>query len=262
MKRKAFRGVLIIAMIVAIMASMMVPVFAKYVEYTSCIDLEPGVVVSGKNPTEWYSSSSGNYYTCLKGYKIIVPSSGYLTFNNYRYKSSVASFTLFKYQNSVLKHYTPYRECMMNTGTWSSSIPVAKGTYYIYPGLYDSTMNYKFKYTFTKQVSDTKNYCKAHATPLAAGTKKVINVLENYSYPRWYKINVSYKHALTITLEDMDKWVEMDPTITLQSASGKQISLDYISGNNYSSTIVSPGTYYICINTYFDYVCLYRLSWK
>ena len=262
MKRKTLKGVLLLAMVMAIMASMIIPVFANYIEYTSCPDLEPGTVVSGKNPTEWYSSTNGNYYTCYKGFKITVPSSGYITFYNYYYKSSSVWFDFYKYQNSILKGYAPYRSHLMETGTWSSSIPVSKGTYYVYPNYMDNQDKYKFKYTFTKQISDTKNYCRAYATSLAAGTKKVINVLDSYSYPRWYKINVTYKHALTITCENMMKEAGMAPDVDLISAAGNHISLNSISESQFGSTTVNPGTYYIYINPWYIGDSLCRLSWK
>ena len=244
----SLRRIVCVVMVAAILLIGCMPVYAA--DRVSASALAQRVNVKGIG----YTNST---YTV---YQVTVPSAGYITFRNNHYSTSPAVFRLYKKVNDVKNGTEEFRYLYMYKNQKTASIPVGKGTYYIYP---DNT--YDFRYTFTKATAVTKNYKVATALALNSNEPVIINSIEGYQKNRWYRFRLTKQSDLTVYFRDMmtiSKLARPHPVFTLYGPSSQKITYNKQSGFNYTFSKLPKGTYYIRVSPGKANVSLYQLKWQ
>ena len=141
-------------------------------------------------------------------------------------------------------------------------VVLPKGTYYL--AVREKT---KLKWTFTSMPNKT-NYCRGRAATLNRGKKTMIAFNYGYEYDKWYKIKITNRKKITISLKPMEDYYG-SIFFTLVNSRGIRVNSPQLSRYTYQTAVVPAGVYYICLERsepkademyYYDRLC--QLSWK
>ncbi len=202
--------------------------------------------------------------------KINVPEDGYVKLESKSTATNICLsdslkpgkvYTDNQYRNNICKY--------MLSGSKTYNMVLPKGTYYLYA---DKKGTMEVKYTF-KASENTKNYDRASATKLNRNKKTTIVFNDGHEYSRWFKVKVSSKKKITITLKQLDgnKIDKVTDYFTVFGPTGKKIKCSKTSGNNYktSEALAAGKFYYIRVDYPFfwdapwtDTARIWELSWK
>ena len=200
-----------------------------------------------------YNSDTNTYTYYL--YKITVPANSFIridsknksnyidiykSFNKNSYPSgSIASF----YDNNIYRRVLP------------------KGTYYI-----SADNGTTFKWQFSRSKNPT-NFCRSRSARLKAGYKKWEIFNYGYEFDRWYRISLTARKPITVTMNQMDKsYWSVD--FSIYNSRGYRVTCNELNDTNYRTAVLPKGTYYIRVNrneySEYDEVCdrIYQFWWR
>jgi hypothetical protein len=188
--------------------------------------------VTAKGNTYKYNQDKyTNTYTYYV-YKISVPANSFIRIDSknksnsiYIYKSfnknsypsdSIASF----YDNNIYRCVLP------------------KGTYYINA---DRGTTFKWQSTTTKNPT---NFCRSRSARLRAGYKKWEVFNYGYEFDRWYRISLTARKPITVTMKQMGEYV-WGIDFSIYNSRGYSVTCNELNDTNYRTAVLPKGTYYI-----------------
>ena len=231
-KRSMIKRLLGIALTVVIMAGF-VPVHANaYSPKYKVANLQQNKVITALPYDFDYDTYDDIYHL----YRISVPVNGFV-----KIVVSNASADVKIYKSIDWSKYLYESNCIIRSyGKKVHYAVLPKGTYYLEVG--EKT---KLKWTFTSMPNKT-NYCRARAAALKSGKKPLIMFNYRYDHDRWYKIRITKRKKITISLKTLDADYN-DIYFTLVNFRGIRIKCPQLRGNTYQTAVVPPGVYYICL---------------
>ena len=137
-------------------------------------------------------------------------------------------------------------------------VVLPKGTYYIFA--YDA----KFKWQSATSKNPT-NFCRARATRLNAGAKKweVFNI--GYEFDRWYRISLTARKPITVTMNTMDNDYNYHNSFAIYNSRGYKVTCNALNDTNYRTAVLPKGTYFIRVHfEYYDDLSgrIYQFWWR
>ena len=186
-------------------------------------------------------------------YKITVPSNGMIRIQGNKKGFGAKAYKKIN-KNKGLGEQTPF--CKWEGGNEKIGyMPVRKGTYYLAVSSADGA-NPRFKWSFinSKNYDQQKNYCRSKAVALAKGKKKTVFFNFNYDFPRWYKITLTKKQRITLSITFMDdcafdydiidsRGIDIDG----EHNSFYYANYDWLNPPNAKTRVLPKGTYYLRI---------------
>ena len=134
-----------------------------------------------------------------------------------------------------------------------------KGTYYIYA---NAGTTFKWQSSTTKNPT---NFCRSRSARLKAGYKKWEVFNYGYEFDRWYRISLTARKPITITMKDIAEDCG-DDNFSIYNSRGYKVSCNELSDTNYRTTVLPKGTYYIRVYTraYYDthHDRIYQFWWR
>lgn len=123
-----------------------------------------------------------------------------------------------------------------------------KGVYYIY-----ASRGMKIRWSYTKP-SVPGNFCRAKAIKMNFGEKKLVFTNYGYEFDRWFKIDLSSKRSINISVQNL-----LDDTIAVQAilvyrSNGKYIGQMKMKNtgkpgvHEYYTSAYPKGTYYLQVS--------------
>ena len=224
---------------------------------TTSTKLKANTWGTAKRYERYYSYKYDDYENKYKMLEIKVPKDGYVTLKT-KSTEQICIATARKNKNPQIIYKL--------SGAKKYLRSLKAGSYYIFSNFSDV----KVQYSATK-VATAKNTSKAKAKKLKAGTGEIIALYNNKNAPRWYKITLTKRQYVTITLKLLDK---ADSTTSkgykLYDAKNNLIEDRYYfySATNKCKTEkkLAAGTYYLKIEhpkeEYAELSKLMQLSWK
>lgn len=191
--------------------------------------------VTAKESTYIYNQDKDivthNYYL----YKISIPANSFIRIDS---KTKTGIFYLYK---SLNRTKSPYDQdnCihLYNDKIYRYVLP--KGTYYIHA----------FETTFKWQCTTTKNptnFCRARSIRLKAGYKKTEVFNHGYEFDRWYRLSLSARKPITVTMKKLDSGYS-EFSLLIYDSRGNKVTCNELNYPNYRTAVLSKGTYYILI---------------
>ena len=266
LKRSGMKSLLCLALSVIILAGF-IPLNAKAdaIYKYNIVTLKQNTTVSVKDSDTYDFDTGVQNYTL---YKISVPADGYIKFQLSNADAGIALYKSF-YTNRNLSDANIIR-CLYDKKTHFFVLP--KGTYYLH--LYKDEAYTTLKWTFTK-LSKKANYCRARASALARTKKANCMFHYGYEHAKWYKIKLTKKQKITITLKTLDDQFSLGMVRVFNSKEKLINTKMQESGDNayalsvYQSDTLPKGIYYIRLSRKYDYNNsdyavgrLAQLSWK
>ncbi len=177
-------------------------------------------------------TNTSTYYL----YRISVPANSFIRIDSKNKSKDYYYFYIFKSLNRNKPYYdqADYID-FYNENIYRQVLP--KGTYYIY-----AEAGTTFKWQSAKTKNPT-NFCRSRSTRLRAGYKKteVFNI--GYEFGRWYRISLTARKPITVTMKPMDSDREVD--FTIYNSRGYTVTCNSLGNSNYRTAVLPKGTYYI-----------------
>jgi hypothetical protein len=146
---------------------------------------------TAKRYERYYNYKYDDYENKYKMLEIKVPKDGYVTLKTNN-TSEICIATARKNKNPKILYKL--------SGSKKYLRPIKAGSYYIFSSFSDV----KVQYSATK-VATAKNTTKAKSKILKANTGEIIALYDNKKATRWYKITLTKKQYVNITLKLLDK---------------------------------------------------------
>ncbi len=186
---------------------------------------------------EWMNVHSSDAY-----YRVVVDCEGYITLTSKT--ESEDNVPYYEILNSKKKPFSVFSS--VDGGIYDTEtidVAVSKGTYYIHYFGYDDDETACVKYNFTP-IKQKKNYCKAKALTLKAGTKSTIYQTPRRGFNRYFKIKLASKKRITVYSESYIDLFDSDMKYIETSTSFADDS-DLIKARTPKK--LPKGTYYIVV---------------
>lgn len=177
-----------------------------------------------------------NTYTCYL-YKITVPANSFIRVDS---KSKSKIIRIFKSINMKDRPNNSDPIFDLDKKTLYRCV-LPKGTYYIYA---DAGTTFKWRSFTTKNPT---NFCRSRSVRLKAGYKKteVFNI--GYEFGRWYKISLTTKKPITVTMKQMDECA-WGVTFSVFNSHGSDVNCKSVGNSLYRTAVLPKGTYYIQVD--------------
>ena len=187
-----------------------------------------------------YNKNTNTYTFYL--YKITVPANGFIRIDT----KSDFDFNIYKTINKKksIEDNQVY-ELLYEGKTYRRVLP--KGTYYINAG----GMTLKWQFTTAKNPT---NFCRTRSTRLKAGYKKTEVFNFGYEFDRWYRISLTARKPINVTLLHLDTYFLDGYSISssIYNSQGIRVSCKKLEGINFKTAVLPRGTYYIRIHRSLD----------
>lgn len=178
-----------------------------------------------------------NYYL----YKISIPANSFIRIDS---KTKTGIFYLYK---SLNRTKSPYDQdnCihLYNDKIYRYVLP--KGTYYICA--YEEP-TFKWQSTTTKNPT---NFCRSRSARLKAGYKKWEVFNYGYEFDRWYRISLTARKPITVTMKQMDS--DGGDNFSIYNSRGYYVTCNELNDSVSRTAVLPKGTYYIRVYTDVDY---------
>lgn len=183
-----------------------------------------------------YNKNTNTYTYYL--YKITVPANSFIRIDTRDKYSELNIYKSINKNKSIDNNHI--FEPLYEDNLYRRVLP--KGTYYIY-----SFSDFKWQCTTTKNPT---NFCRSRSIRLKSGYKKTEIFNFRYEFDRWYRISLTAKKPISLTLLQMDESF-LDPFSSIYYAiynsQGLKVSCKKLSGINFRTSALPKGTYYIRI---------------
>lgn len=195
--------------------------------------------VTAKGDTYNYNQDKDTNTHTYYVYKISVPANSFIrvdsknksnyidiykSFNKNSYPSdSIASF----YDNNIYRCVLP------------------KGTYYIYA---EEGTTFKWQSSTSKNPT---NFCRSRSARLKAGYKKWEVFNYGYEFDRWYRISLTARKPITVTMKQMDS--DGGDNFSIYNSRGYYVTCNELNDSVSRTAVLPKGTYYIRVYTDVDY---------
>ncbi len=188
-------------------------------------------------------------------YKISVPANSFIRIDS---KSKSKTIRIYKSINMKDSPYNSDSIFYLDYATLYRCV-LPKGTYYI---LADEGTTFKWQSATTKNPT---NFCRARATQLNAGSKKweVFNI--GYEFDRWYRISLTARKPITVTMNTMDNDYNYHNSFAIYNSRGYKVTCNALNDTNYRTAVLPKGTYFIRVHCeYYDDLSgrIYQFWWR
>lgn len=181
-----------------------------------------------------YNSDTNTYTYYL--YKITVPANSFIRIDSKNKSYDYYGIYIFK----SLNRNKPYHSQANSIDYYTVNIyrqVLPKGTYYIYA---DEGTTFKWQSTTTKNPT---NFCRSRSARLKAGYKKTEVFNTGYEFDRWYRISLTARKPLYVTMKQIDEYGSID--FSVFNSRGFKVSCNSLGNSNYRTAVLPKGTYYI-----------------
>ena len=214
--------------------------------------------VTAKDYTYNYNQDKDVTTYTYQLYKITVPANSFIRIDSKNKSDDYYGIYIFKSLNRNKPYYSQANYIdYYNVNIYRQVLP--KGTYYIYA---DAGTTFKWQSTTTKNPT---NFCRSRSARLKAGYKKWEVFNYGYEFDRWYRISLTARKPITITMKDIAEDYG-DDNFSIYNSRGYKVSCNELSDTNYRTTVLPKGTYYIRVYTraYYDthHDRIYQFWWR
>ena len=186
-----------------------------------------------------YNSDTNTYTYYL--YKITVPANSFIRIDS---KNKSAWLNIFKSidRKKSLSDQDAL-EYFYSQNVYRYVLP--KGTYYICA--YEEP-TFKWQSTTTKNPT---NFCRSRSARLKAGYKKWEVFNYGYEFDRWYRISLTARKPITVTMKQMDS--DGGDNFSIYNSRGYYVTCNELNDSVSRTAVLPKGTYYIRVYTDVDY---------
>lgn len=193
--------------------------------------------VTAKEYTYNSDTSTSTYYL----YKITVPANSFIRIDS---KNKSKTIRIYKSINMKDSPWNSDSIFYLDDATLYRCV-LPRGAYYI---LADEGTTFKWQSAKTKNPT---NFCRSRSVRLKTGYKKteVFNI--GYEFDRWYRISLTARKPITVTMKPMDS--DGSDNFSIYNSRGYRVSCNELNDTNYRTAVLPKGTYYIRVYTDVDY---------
>ena len=194
--------------------------------------------VTAKGNTSNYNQDKDAWTDTYYLYKISVPANSFIRVDS---KSKSKTIRIYKSINMKDNPYNSDSIFYLDDATLYRRV-LPRGAYYI---LADEGTTFRWQSATTKNPT---NFCRARAAKLKAGYKKWEVFNYGYEFDRWYRISLTSRKPITVTMKQMD--IRWGVNFKVYNSRGYSITCNELNDTNYRTAVLSKGTYYIRVGRY------------
>ena len=193
--------------------------------------------VTAKDYSYNYDTSTYTYNL----YKISVPANSFIRVDCKNKSNSIRFYKSVNRKKDIFDQ--DYEFFLSDESIYRRVLP--KGTYYIRA---DEGTTFKWQSSITKNPT---NFCRSRSARLKAGYKKWEVFNYGYEFDRWYRISLTARKPITVTMKNMD--LDGGGTFSIYNSRGYKVDCNQLNDTNYRTAVLPKGTYYIRVYTYANY---------
>lgn len=186
-----------------------------------------------------YNSDTNTYTYYL--YKITVPANSFIRIDSKKKSAWLNIFKSIDRKKSLSDQDA--LEYFYSQNVYRYVLP--KGTYYICA--YEEP-TFKWQSTTTKNPT---NFCRSRSARLKAGYKKWEVFNYGYEFDRWYRISLTARKPITVTMKQMDS--DGGGNFSIYNSRGYYVTCNELNDSVSRTAVLPKGTYYIRVYTDVDY---------
>lgn len=211
--------------------------------------------VTAKGNTCNYNQDKDTHTDTYYLYKISVPANSFIRIDSKNKSNSIYIYKSFNKNSSPSDSIASFYD----NNIYRCVLP--KGTYYIYA---EEGTTFKWQSSTSKNPT---NFCRSRAARLKAGYKKLEVFNYGYEYSRWYRISLTARKPITITIKNIDDGYS-GRVFSVYNSRGYRVTCNELNDTNYRTAVLPKGTYYIRVNrneySEYDEVCdrIYQFWWR
>lgn len=200
--------------------------------------------VTAKGTSLNYNSAKDTWTDTYYLYKISVPANSFIRIDSKNKSNWIWIHKSFNNKKSLSDQdeYTYFHDNIV----YRCALP--KGTFYICA---EEGTTFKWQSATTKNPT---NFCRSRSARLKAGYKKWEVFNYGYEFDRWYRISLSARKSITLTMNQIDSDYD-GVDFLIYNSRGYKVECNALNSTNYRTTVLPKGTYYLRVffNEYSEY---------
>lgn len=194
--------------------------------------------VTAKDYTYNYNQDKDTDTYTYYFYKISVPANSFIRVDSKNKSNSIGFYKSVNRKKDIFDQYCEFS--LYDKNIYRRVLP--KGTYYI-----RADEGTTFKWQSTK-IKNPTNFCRSRSSRLKAGYKKWEVFNYGYEFDRWYRISLTARKPITVTMKQMDSNYNYYNSFSIYNSRGYKVTCNSLNDTNFRTTVLPKGTYYIRVN--------------